>query len=116
MQVPEFKSDIPKHLLKGANPREIYVTETLSKLEQAVNWQTNQLQALDERNENAHSKLKKFKDYAQPLLVRFQAQDKARDIHEKMTKTRLAFIVAGVTIISSLCGACASMFSSVLNP
>ena len=110
MQAPEFKSDIPAHLLKGANPREKYVTETLSKLEQAVSWQTEQTVRIDDRVTNGEGKLKKFKEYAQPLLVGFEAHKQVRS----MTRTRWALIIAAVTVLSSVCGACASVLSAMI--
>ena len=112
MNVPEFRSDIPKHLLKGANPRERYVTETLSKLDQAVKWQSDQLVRLDENHQDTQGKLKRFKDYAQPILAKQDLQEEK----EKMSKARMLLILGGVSVISSFCGACASLLSPLLNP
>ena len=37
-QPPEFKSNIPDHLLEGAKPSEKHILNLLSKLEQQQNW------------------------------------------------------------------------------
>ena len=43
IELPEFKSDIPEHLLNSVSPESKYMLEQLSKLNQSASWMVNVL-------------------------------------------------------------------------